>query len=311
MTRSFAALLFAAGLVAACSGFGPTASPTPPNYQGWPPNANYALIPYPVSTEIAVGANRLLVNLLDASTNASTASADHPVQLRLYDLPADATRPAQTTDAAYLPTISALPGLYRAMVTFSHAGDWGLEAIQDPGTAQERSGRFIFEVRASSMTPAIGASVQAEDTPTATDAAGIAAISTDPSPDPDFYTTSISGALAAHEPFVVVFATPAFCKSATCGPTLNLVKQVAADYKGRLTFIHVEPYELQMTDGHLQPVLTEDNNPIPIQPVDDWGLPTEPYIFVVGADGKLTAKFEGIASPDELRPAFDAVATGG
>ncbi len=311
MTRSIAALLLSAGLVVACGALGPQASPTPPNYEGWPPNSSYPLIPYPVSTEITVGPNRLLVNLLDASTNASTASVDHPVQLRLYDLALDVAQPALTANTAYLPTIAALPGLYRAMVTFGHAGDWGLEAIQDPGGDQARVGRFVFEVRASGTTPAIGAGVQAEDTPTATDAAGIAAISTDDDPDPDFYTTSISGALAAHEPFVVVFATPLFCKSATCGPTLDLVKQVAADYKGRLTFIHVEPYQLTMTDGHLQPVLSTDNNPIPIQPVDDWGLPTEPYVFVVGADGKLTAKFEGIASPEELRAAFDAVAASG
>jgi hypothetical protein len=147
-----------------------------------------------------------------------------------------------------------------------------------------------------------------EDTPTATDAAGIAAISTDVKPDPDFYTTSIADALAAHEPFVVVFATPAFCRSATCGPTLDLVKGVAPDFKGRLTFIHVEPYQLKMADGHLQPVLDENNNPIPIKPVDDWGLQTEPYVFVVDGTGKLSAKFEGIVSPEELRAAFDAVA---
>lgn len=303
--------IFAFAVLAIACSVGSAASPTPRDYQGWPPNSSYPLIPYPVSTEIAVGPNRLLVNLLDASTNASTASADHPVQLRLYDMTVDVTQPALTTDATYLPTIPALPGLYRAMVNFSHAGAWGLEAIQDPGSDRARIGRVVFDVRASATTPAIGAPVQSEDTPTATDAAGIAAISTDAHPDPDFYTTSISGALAAHEPFVVVFATPAFCRSATCGPTLDLVKQVAADYKGRLTFIHVEPYQLKMTDGHLQPVLSADNNPIPIKPVEDWGLLTEPYVFVVGADGKLSAKFEGIASAEELRTAFDAVATGG
>lgn len=304
------AILALAVIASACS-LGSSASPTPPDYHGWPPNSTYPLIPYPVSTEITVGRNRLLVNLLDAATNTSAASADHPLQLRLYDMAADVTRPALTADATYLPLLPGLPGRYRAMVDFSHAGTWGLEAIQDPGSDRARVGRFVFDVQASGTTPAIGDSVKPEDTPTATDAAGIAAISTDDNPDPDFYTTSISGALAAHEPFVVVFATPAFCRSATCGPTLDVVKSVAADYKARLTFIHVEPYQLQMTDGHLQPVLSADNNPIPIQPVDDWGLQFEPDIFVVGADGKLTAKFEGIAAPEELRAAFDVVATGG
>jgi len=35
---------------------------------------------------------------------------------------------------------------------------------------------------------------------------------------------------------------------------------------------------------------------------------SEPYAFVVDANGKITAKFEGIASPDELRGALDGVA---
>jgi hypothetical protein len=306
VNRLSAVILFSV-LTVACS-TGATGSPSPQGYAGWPPAQSYPLIPVPVSSEYAVGPNRLLVNLLDAQTNGSIAQPDIPVQLRLYNLAVDAANPAVTADATYMTTIPQLPGLYRATVNIPSAGEWGLEAIEEPGTPQSRVGRFIFDVRPTSSTPAIGAAVQAEDTPTATDAAGIAAISTDPTPDPDFYTTSISAALAAHEPFVVVFATPAFCRSATCGPTLDVVKGVAANFKSRLTFIHVEPYELTMTDGHLQPVLDTDNNPIPVKSVNDWGLPTEPYIFVVDSSGKLSAKFEGIAAADELTAAFDAVA---
>ena len=295
-------------LAAACTA-GPVASPTPASYAGWPPNKSYPLIPVPISSELVVGPDRLLVNLLDAATNASVAAADHPVQLRLYYLAADAANPAVTADGIYMSTIPQLPGLYRANVTLDRAGQWGLEAILDPGTTSERTGRFIFDVRETGTSPAIGAAAPSDDTPTATDAAGIAEISTDDDPDPDFYTTSISGALAAHEPFVVVFATPAFCRSATCGPTLELVKTAAADFKGRLTFIHVEPYELVMSDGQLQPMLDTNNNPITVQAVDDWGLPTEPYVFVVDGAGNVSAKFEGLASPEELTAAFEAVAT--
>jgi hypothetical protein len=291
----------------ACSLGGSSATPSPVTYAGWPPGQTFDLIPVPVSTELAVGPNRLLVNLLDASTNASIASPDRPVQLRLYDLAASPATPNVAVDAAYLPTIPALPGLYRAMLTFDRAGDWGLEAITTEADGSQRSGRFIFDVRESSSTPAVGASVPASDTPAATDAAGIAAISTDDDPDPDFYATSVAGALAAHQPFALVFATPAFCRSATCGPTLDIVKSVAPDYKNRLTFIHVEPYQLETVDGHLKTVLTEDNNPIPVTAVDEWGLPTEPYVFLVDAQGKLAAKFEGIVSADELRAAFDAL----
>jgi hypothetical protein len=160
-------------------------------------------------------------------------------------------------------------------------------------------------------TPAIGDQAPVSDTPTATTPDGIARISSDASPDPDFYKVSEPDALAQHKPFVIVFATPAFCRSAMCGPTLNVVKSVAADYKSKLTFIHVEPYELTYTNGTLQPVLGEDGLPIPIDATNIWGLPTEPYIFVVDSSGKVTAKFEGVVSTDELSAAFDADAPQG
>ena len=41
-----------------------------------------------------------------------------------------------------------------------------------------------------------------------------------------------------------------------------------------------------------------------------WGLPDEPWIFVVDASGKVTAKFEGAVGSDELTAAIAAVAGG-
>ena len=66
-----------------------------------------------------------------------------------------------------------------------------------------------------------------------------------------------ASAVAARKPFVVVFATPKFCKTAQCGPTLDRVKPIAAAHPD-VTFINVEPYQLEPIDGQLQPVLTGD-----------------------------------------------------
>lgn len=275
---------------------------------GWPPQqTNFALTPVPVSTEIVVGPNRLLFNILDTQ-NQSIASPDTPVNLKFYKLATSKTQPVVETPATFLPTTQGRPGLYRADVSFDAAGDWGVDATATNSDGTKSNGRFVFSVRETGSTPAIGASAIASDTPTAATTEAIAAISTDDDPDPDFYGQSVSGALAAHEPFAVVFATPAFCRSATCGPTLDMVKSVAADFKDRMTFIHVEPYELQMVDGNLQPVLDANNLPISVQATVDWGLPTEPYIFVVDDQGKVGAKFEGIASVAELQAAFEGVA---
>jgi hypothetical protein len=109
----------------------------------------------------------------------------------------------------------------------------------------------------------------------------------------------VAGALAAHRPFVVVFATPAFCRSRICGPVLELVLGLAPRYRDRVEFIHIEPYELDLArQGRLQ-----------LGPAARaWGLPSEPWVFVVGADGRIAARLEGIFSAEELEAAIRRVA---
>src|SRR5688500_6380531 len=238
LSFAVAALLLAA--LAACT----------PADPGWPPQqTNFALIPAPVNAEIVVGQNRVLFNILDASTTQSIASPDQPVHLRFFNLAASRTQPAVESAATFMPTVEGRPGLYRTSVAFDAAGEWGVEVVATESNGSTRIGRFVFPVRESGTTPAIGASAVSVETPTATTDEEIAAISTDNDPDPDFYRQSVAGALAAHEPFALIFATPAFCASLTCAPTLDLVKSIAANYKGRLEFIHVEPYELEQVDG--------------------------------------------------------------
>jgi hypothetical protein len=308
----FAVLLFLASFVAAaCGAVGtaptPTVSAPVGGYPGWPPAARSEVIPIPVSSELVVGDNRMLVNLI-GSANEPLVDPARAVELRLYDLVVDPATPTATTQAQHTATIEGQPGLYRAQVSFGRPGEWGLEAVVTEPDGTTRIGRTVFPVREAGTTPPIGADAPASDTPTAATEADITQISTDDDPDPDFYRQSVAGALDADEPFALVFSTPAFCATAQCGPTLDIVKTAAADYKGRMSFIHVEPYRLHSVEGQLQPELSAENRPIPIDAVNEWGLPTEPYVFVVDADGKVAAKFEGIASAEELRAAFDAVA---
>jgi hypothetical protein len=292
-------------LAAACSPAGSEAEPT--QYAGWPPGETFELIPVPIATELTVGPNRFLLNLLD-SANEPLASPEREVTLRFFQLAADAGTPASEVDTAYLPTTEELPGLYRAEVEFSCWGEWGVEARATEADGSQRVGRMIFTVRPTSSTPAIGAPAPASETPTAASDAEIAAISTDTDPDPDFYTTSVDDAIAAGRPFVVIFSTPAFCRTRTCGPALDIVKSVAADADDEVAFIHVEPYELAVVDDQLQPVLSEENQPLPVAAVTEWGLPTEPYIFVVDDNGRVAAKLEGVASAEEIREALDEAA---
>jgi hypothetical protein len=298
-----------------CAGQAPTQQsltqespgPSSSSYPGWPGDST-DIVPITVSSELVVGSNRFLLRLVDQQDN-SLASPNLPVTLNFYDLAVDPAKPASSASGTYLEIAPGRDGLYRTTATFDRAGAWGVEAITSDSSGQHE-GRTLFNVLATGTTPPIGAAAIPEDTPTASTPDQIKLIATDPTPDPDFYRLSITQAIDAHKPFAIVFATPAFCASQTCGPALNVVKSVAPPYKSRVNFINVEPYELQIVNGGLQPVVDENNLPVPVKAVTDYGLPLEPYIFIVDANGKIAAKFEGVAGADELRAALDAV-TGG
>jgi hypothetical protein len=279
-------------------------------YPGWPGSGTVVgtgdFIPVIVSAEVGIGSNRVLITLQDRA-GRMLAAPDLKVDERFYDLGASTSTPVSQVAGTFRWLIPDSRAIYTATATFKRAGDWGLEVTGHLAGTADRTARVLFSVRATTQTPAIGADAPPSDTLTATDPAALAAISTDQHPDPRFYTLSVKDAIAAGKPFVLVFATPLFCTSGTCGPALDLVKQVAPKYIDRVNFIHVEPYVLQVTDGHTQPALDALGHPQPVRAVVDWGLPTEPYVFVVDAHGKVAAKFEGEAYPDELSSTLDSV----
>ncbi len=284
---------------------------SPQSYPGWPgsdvePQSTADLVPLLVSSELSVGRNRFLFSLIDGQ-NRLVAAPDVEVDVRFFDLARDPAVAVTELTASYLQAEEDR-GLYRAAVDFSCSGSWGAELTARIPGREQRQARVIFSVRPESSTPAIGAAVPASVTPTAHSADAIAAISTDIEPDPDLYRFSVAEALDRQEPFALIFSTPAFCQTRACGPTLEIVREVAADFKDELAFIHVEPYRLEVTDAGLQPLLSEAGGLQPVDSVVEWGLLSEPYIFVVAADGTLAAKFEGVAGADELREAFEAVA---
>jgi hypothetical protein len=298
--------LTASSAPASGSSPGPAASVI--GYPGWPsgPDPDAEIVPIIVSSERVVGPNRFLFALSDMQ-NKPIASPDLSTTARFYDLVADPDTPVAEAPGTFIWTVPDELGLYHATVDFSRPGPWGVEITATAAGQPTRTARATFDVRAASTTPAVGAPAPASETPTATDPAGIAAISTDQAPDPAFYRTSVKAALDAGKPFVLVFSTPLFCSSRTCGPTLETVKAVVTSYGDAIDVIHVEPYKLQLIDGQPQPELDANGGFQVVPSALEWGIPVEPYIFVVGADGKVAAKFEGGIGADELASAIDEV----
>jgi hypothetical protein len=91
---------------------------------------------------------------------------------------------------------------------------------------------------------------------------------------------------------------------------LDLMEAIAVDFKDDVTFVNVEPYQLQETETGLQPLLDENGRLQVVPSVVEWGLPTEPWLFIVDAEGRVTASFEGILGEDEVRSALVEVSAG-
>ena len=143
-------------------------------------------------------------------------------------------------------------------------------------------------VKDKPTAPAVGDAAVPSETPTLA-TAPIKQLTTSKVPDPELYRSSIKDALAAKVPFVVTFATPEYCQSRTCGPVVDVVSAVRKRETGSpVRFIHVEVYQ--------------DNDPTKgeNQWFKEWHLPSEPWVFLVGADGKIRERFEGTVSVREL-----------
>ncbi|MDA8202262.1 MAG: hypothetical protein M0Z49_05820 [Chloroflexi bacterium] len=305
-------VLFVSGalLVAACGSGGGSPPPAASGPAVASPSAAGSggpeIIPILVNSEILKGPNRFVFSLTDRA-NKLVAAPDVKVHLLYYDVDTAENTVVFEGDARFLWAIEGEQGLYVTDVTFPDAGRWGtkFEATFPDGAV--KNVRADYDVAESGTTPPIGAKAPSIDTPTAADVGGdLAKLSTDQSPDPRFYETSIADALAAGDAFVVTFATPAFCQTRLCGPTLETVKRVARDYTD-VTFINVEPYKMAFSDGSLQPELDANNQLQPTDWTNAWGLQSEPYTFVVAADGTVAAKFEGVLGEDELRGTLDAL----
>jgi hypothetical protein len=187
-------------------------------------------------------------------------------------------------------------------VRFGGAGRWAVEVaarVQDVGVVQ---GSATFDVLAEPNVPGVG------EEPPASDNAVIGDRGVDPAsidsraldgeaiPDPELHRVSIADALAAGSPALVVFSTPVYCVSRFCGPVTEMVESLRKDYEDRAEFIHVEVWR------------DFESNTIN-EAAAEWLYRNdelnEPWAFLIGADGKVAARWDNVFVEDELRDELD------
>jgi len=286
----------------------PTAPSPPDDLAGWTVAAQSAIVPLLINPagQVVCGGNRVLFTLTDKD-GKPVGAPDRTASIAFYDLGRDPTKAIASAEGTFIWAIKDTVGIYVANASFAEAGQYGAEITTAKAGGAPEKLRVRFDVQPSTSVIGVGDRAPASKTPTLADVGGDAShISTDAQPDPAFYETSVDQALAKREPFVVVFATPKFCTSRQCGPTLDSIKPYVTKYP-TVTFINVEPYKLKLVDGVLQADTDATGGLQATATTDEWHLVTEPVVYVVNRDGVVTAQFDLIFSDAELTAALDAV----
>ncbi|HYG97280.1 MAG TPA: hypothetical protein VD741_09270 [Solirubrobacterales bacterium] len=159
--------------------------------------------------------------------------------------------------------------------------DGKLEATRPPS----------FVVGQYDAIPDVGDMAPRIHTPTADEVSDISEIETRIPPD-SMHDTDFADVLGK-EPILIVFATPQFCQTRVCGPTVDIVEEVKSRIGDRAAFIHMEVFN--------------DNDPAKgIRPqLRAFNLVTEPWAFIIDRNGRISARFEGAFGADELTKAME------
>ena len=168
-----------------------------------------------------------------------------------------------------------------------------------------------MEVADAIVVPDNGAIPPASQTKTLASEGTLKTLTTDYSPDLDLYLVSVDEAIEQPRPAVVVFSSPAFCTTPTCGPQAETLSELQDAHPDSANFIHVEiydnPHEIQ---GDL------DKAEI-AEAVREWGFDRIPHWFneswtyILDSDGRIHEKFEGYVTLEELEETLQEVLPAG
>ena len=246
-----------------------------------------------VTTDMSVGVNRILFGVINR--DGMPVSGSTPEVDAYFLLPGQKTRELKdSTSAEFVRWPTGPGGIFIAEFDLDIPGFYELDVNFTSTNGIPIFAQASFVLKEEPSTPRIGSLAPASVTHTAALAEDISHITSASDPDLDLYELSIHEALEQNKPLVVVFATPAFCVSATCGPQVGALTKVKERIGGRANYIHVEVFK--------DPHMIEGGRPTGglVAAVDEWGLPTEPWTFVIDSQGLVQGKFEQFTTAEEL-----------
>jgi hypothetical protein len=184
--------------------------------------------------------------------------------------------------------------VYAAQVPFDRPGRWSVLAVTHSGDGRLAAPAQVEVVRpGADRIPAVGERAPPVETDTLASVGGREEILDTREPPDDMHARSFAD-VVGKRPVALLFATPQLCQSRVCGPVTDVLLQLKRSYGDRMEFIHQEVY----VDNQPQKGVRE--------PLRRFALPTEPWLFVVDRDGRVTARLEGSFGFDAVKRALDS-----
>ncbi len=188
----------------------------------------------------------------------------------------------------------AAESIYASEVEFDKKGEWRLLALIRDGDDLAFTAVPSAVVGRFPKVPAAGDLAPVVNTDTADDVGGDLSKIDTRQPPSTMHDTDFAD-VAGKEPVVLLFATPALCSSRVCGPVVDIAEQVKSKRGDDAQFIMQEIYKDNLVDKGVR------------EQVATYNLPSEPWLFVIDADGKVSTAIEGAFSEAELNAALDKV----
>jgi hypothetical protein len=255
--------------------------------------SKYVLAQYFSSGQFAAGSvTRAPFGVADSQ--GALLTKDAPAEIELAILGPDDKQIGKTVVVRR--RSSGLPRPYYALeVTLHDPGIYTVRAEGGPAAGNSMALEVTDPKDLTLIRP--GLVVPPLETPTVTDARGVAPICTR-DPVCPLHDVTVAQALGEAKPLGLIVSTPAFCQVAICGPVLDLVLEAGQDHPG-VRLVHLEVYA--------DPFHDPSNNRRLAPAVAALGLPFEPALILTDAHGTVVQRLDSIFDRDELGQALTAL----
>jgi hypothetical protein len=241
------------------------------------------------SSVFTIGENRLAFGMIDnegqflyGPTVVYVAPSPNAPARGPYAAPADVllTEPRYRSKQAAQET-DPFAAVYQAQVPFTKKGPWAILVVTKDGNTYAAAPQKVqVNTKQADPIPQVGDPAPKVATDTLASVKGNEKLLDTRVPPSDMHKESFDQVLGK-KPVALLFSTPQLCQSRVCGPVTDVAMQLESKYRDQMDFIHQEVYVDNDTKKGLR------------APLKAFNLPTEPWLFVVDANGKITARLEG------------------